>query len=538
MFDFGHPGPKKDIPVFTLDKREIARARQRGKLNKVEWRLVIFMPVLLGLIIWTMLDWSQKISAALAGAFVPIPPVATLRPMIRPQMDTLPDLPSEAQIAEVRNDVSALVTAGQPPPLMASGLDALSLAWAEAQLAADVKLPPLPQRFTARDLILAEHVRIGSPLVLEGQLEDRLTSPVSGSDRIWQRALVSLDAGQFVEVLAGPETTNVVLGHHVRLIGRFLGYDELPTANATTQRVPLILARLMIEPTAEAHAEDLMAEYHRAWSMPEDLWDEVDDARLWTETRPYYYTLGHVLRDRTTPGVYEKVPDGNQAADDIHLNPSGFRGQLFRVTGRVYHAWIDDDVARDQPFGVGRVVRILFWKVDVAPVTETVDGVTKRRTDMSVLRLYELAAISDAPLPARGENIVAVGRFLKLRAIAVEHNAARDKANGLQPHSDRRYPWMFVSDGWQHIEGPAPYSLTPMAWVISFVCLVGIIVGIYWWYTEVRLSGRAMRAKVQEMRANRARLFARDEAQAASNPAPPAEQQAPPTEPGSSTPER
>jgi hypothetical protein len=322
-----------------------------------------------------------------------------------------------------------------------------------------------------------------------------------------------------------PEAARIPLNTGMRVTGRLLGYNELGSANGRLT-VPLILGRVIAESALPVQEGDALAEFHRPWSMPSGIYDEIDDFRLWTETRPYYHTLGQVLRDRTTAGVWDDVVDGNQAANDVHLRPSDFRGKPFKVTGYVYLSWEDTDVARDQPFGVARVVRVLIWRRDVAPVTETIDGVTTTDTKQ-VLRLYELAVVTDQEMPERGAYITATGRFLKKRAIPVETNHVRDRLNDVQRHSDRVYTWMYVTGPWEVLPDEAKPGLGILGWFVTGLGFVGLVIGIWWWLVEVRLGGRRVQNTVAQMRKNRARL----QSKAPSSDAPAAASTADPTVP-------
>jgi hypothetical protein len=501
MFPTG-PNPRRSAPPpFSLDHMDIARAKlQRRKLSRTEWRMVLFLPILLGLMVWTMWDWKDRIAAAMAGAIEQLPATATLAPMVRPDWEVLPVLPDAASIAAARPDAEALVQAGVGVPLTATGLDAITLAWAEVRLEADRLTPPLPQRLVARDLLLADRLRLGTPLILEGRIEDRLAGNVAGSDRPWQRLLLAIDEGQFVEVLSvARSAVDIPIGTAVRVTGRLLTYDER-TVGATSIQLPVALGRVIVEAAAPSDERDAMAEFHRPFSMPEDVFSEVDDLRLWTETKPYYHLLGQVLRDQTTAGAWDGAPDGNQAADDIHMRPADFRGKPFRITGFVYEAWEDHEVARDQPFGVGRVVRMLLWRRDLAPVTESVNGVEKRAVK-AVLRLYEFAAITDQKPPPRGTLVTTHGRFLKKRAIPVKVDERRDQANGVQRQSDRVYTWMFVTGPWSDVEVEQATQMGPLGWISSGIALVLLLVGVVWWRREVSDAARQRREQGAAARA-------------------------------------
>jgi hypothetical protein len=511
MFPTG-PDPRRPVPSpFSLDRRDIARAKlQRRQLSRTEWRLVLFLPLLLALMIWTMWDWKDRIAALMAGAAEQLPVVATLAPMPRPGWDALPSLPDAAAVAAERADAEALIAVGAGVPLTATGLDAITLAWAETRLEADRITPPLPQRLVARDLLLADRLRLGTPLILEGRLDDRLPGIVVGSERPWQRLLLAIDEGQFVEVLSEARAAaDIPIGTVVRVTGRLLTYDERAVGTVKLQ-FPVVLGRVINEAAAPSDERDALAEFHRPFSMPDGLFTEVDDLRLWTETRPYYHLLGQVMRDQTTAGVWDGVPDGNQTADDIHMRPADFRGKPFQITGFVYEAWEDHEVARDHPFGVGRVVRMLLWRRDIAPVTESVNGVEKRAVK-AVLRLYEFAAITDQQVPPRGILVTTHGRFLKKRAIPVKVDEARDKANDVQRQSDRVYTWMFLTGPWTEVETVQGNQMGPLGWASAAVALILLIIGVVWWRHEVSDAARQRRRQNAAARANRKQVSRKGE---------------------------
>ncbi len=508
MFPTG-PDPRRSAPPpFSLDRKDIMRAKyQRRHLSRTEWRMVLFLPVLLGLMAWTIWDWKDRIAAAMAGAVEQLPVAAKLHPMPRPGWDVLPALPDAGAIAAMHDEATDLVGVNAGVPLTAVGLDAITMAWAEARLAADRSTPPMPQRLVARDLLLSDHVRLGTPMILEGTIDDRLPGHVEGSDRPWQRLLVAIDEGQYAEVLSDARSAaEIPMGSSVRITGRLLAYDDRPAGAAKVQ-LPLILGRVIVESAAPQDEGDAMAEFHRPFSMPSELFGEVDDFRLWTETRPYYYLLGQVLRDQTTAGAWDGAGDGNQEADELHMHPADFRGKPYQLTGFVYEAWEDHEVARDQPFGVAHVVRMLLWRRDIAPVTESLNGVEKRSIQQ-VLRLYEWAAITDQAPPPRGTLLTTHGRFLKKRAIPVEVEEMSDRANGVQRQSDRVYTWMFVTGPWHEVETVTTYEMGSLGWGIASVTSVLLVIGIVWWRREVKDGGRRMRGQIAAVRANRKRLEA------------------------------
>lgn len=515
---------RREAPVYSLDRQDQLINRQKKGFSRMEWRVIVFLPVLLVVLAWFAWDLRNSIAASAAAGLRPIQEDIELPAMLRPDYDVLPPMPAEAEIAGQRAAATKLVAEGKPLPLTVSAYDAMGVAWAEARLDADRAAPPFPSRLGARDLVLPDHIRLGTPLIVEGLLEDRLEAPVAGSDRPWQRLLLALDEKQYVEVLSDARpAAELAIGLRVRVTGRLLTYGELKAGTATVT-LPVLLGRVVVEAKAQRDENDALAEYHRPWSLPEGIYGEVDDFRLWTETRPYYYTLGHVLRDQTTAGVYDEAVDGNQAADDVHLNPAAYRGKPFRITGQVYQAWEDKEVASDLPFGVGRVARVLLWNRDFAPFTETKDGKSVRTIKL-VLRLYELAAVTNQPLPEPGQKITATGRFLKKRAIPVKPDVQRDRANQITRQSDRVYTWMYVTGPWQPVVEPPPDHSGPFAWMLVAIGAFGLVVGIVWWRREVRFASERAKTKVAELRAKR--LQATTKAEPA--PSPPVEAgQAPP----------
>jgi hypothetical protein len=436
--------------------------------------------VISGGLLWNFID---KIGAALTPATEQLRREIPLPVMSKPAIDALPALPEAAAIAAQRES-AAMLFADNANPLWAGQPDASAMAWMQLALERDTVTPPLPQRVTARDLVF-NHVPVGSPVLLSGMLEDSQPAPVAGQDRGYQRLLLGLDNNQYAEVLAPASAIDLVIGKEIQVVGRYLGAAMLPPAPADAPavgkpgkpdqevRLPLIAARVASHPADRKADDDNPYVMRGAWNPPADLYANVDDDLLILETRPYYFTLGQVQLDRTTPEAFAGALSANQEAAKLHKKPSDFRGKPFTVHGHVFHAWEDEGVAKDQPFGVGRVVRAILWSEDYGPyeVTDPMGKVTT--SNKLVLRAFEIAAISHQPLPKPGDIITATGRFLRMRALEVKPNERRDRILGVTRQSDRAYTFMFITGDWEDHAPPLQYDLT---WAKFGLVIAGVLV--------------------------------------------------------------
>jgi hypothetical protein len=236
----------------------------------------------------------------------------------------------------------------------------------------------------------------------------------------------------------------------------------------TRVEVPLIAARIAAKP-AVRREQDNPYIMRGEWKLPDDIYRNVDDDLLVVETRPYYYTLGQVLLDRTSQEV-KPVGSVNELGSQIHREPAKYRGQIFTIRGRVFHAWEDQGVAHDQPFGITRVVRVIVWSEDWGEwdVYEGSERVTKRKL---ILRAFELAAVTHQPLPKPGDIITATGRFLRLRSMEVTPNAQRDKRLGINRQSGRAHTFLFVTNEFEQVPVKPQYDFTILG--IAFLLVVG-----------------------------------------------------------------
>ena len=87
--------------------------------------------------------------------------------------------------------------------------------------------------------------------------------------------------------------------------------------------------------------------------------------------------------------------DANDFSVKLHHQPWDYRRRQVRVEGRVYRAWYDPDVTRDQPYGVGRVMRVQLWNT-VFGLTRPIilDGV-ETEINTPFLAVYEIAVLVD-----------------------------------------------------------------------------------------------------------------------------------------------
>jgi len=554
MLSFQPKKPPKGVG-FTLDpvKREQAKA-PAARRRHLHLLFLAGIAIICGSMLWSFLN---KISTSLGPATNRLKQEIPLTPMAKPTIADLPALPGAAVIAEHRAGVSDQLASGTVP-IWIDQPDASTLAWLAVILERDRSAPPLPQRVDARDLIL-RHVKVGENVVISGQLEDSQPAPIAGAASGYQHLLVSLPDQQYLEVLAPENARDLLIGDAVLVVGRFMGFATLapvdpvvspspssPPAAIPGQpeaappvvtpgpparlEVPFIAARIAAKPAEQRERENPYV-MRGEWRLPEDLYRNIDDDLLLVETRPYYFTLGQVLLDRTTPEVFATAKNANQLASALHKEPAAYRGQPFTVRGHVFHAWEDTAVAQDQPFGVSRVVRLILWTEDWGD-WEINDGDKVKTSRKLILRAFELAAISHEPLPQVGEVITANGRFLRLRSMEVPTNEARDRRLGVKRQSDRAHTFLFVTDGFTVLPTAPQYDFTAVG--ILVVVLAAILGG-----TLLMMARREARKKeqifdsVRKLRASRHALKAKTQATPTDNaaPEPPAADSAQPEPP-------
>lgn len=458
-------------PGFSLDRRDLAHRRS---LQRKEVRLLLLLPVLV-LVLAVAIQGLLRLREALpAGPGEPVIAERVLNPMPPPRLYDAAVLPTQAAIDGVAPVVAELVAAGATVR-HEDDIGPATLAWADHLLRQDLAAPPLPAATDAHDLVLGD-LPPGAPITTEGLVLDAQSADA------WLRLVVDIGQDQYLQVLARP-TEAVVIGRRLRLVGRYLGTALIPSGTTGDTVTPLALARV-VHPLAASGTEDQdLAEFRTGFprSLPDDLYHGISDERNILERRPYYTLLGQAKLDRDDPTALAAAGQGNALADHIHQDPDAFRGRLLHVTGRVYRAWEDPLPARDQPYGITRVIRILLWNRDLGRVTEIDDGKPRFRTQ--ILRLYEVALATDQPLPARGEQIVVTARFLKFRAIPVARDRLRDERNGITRQSDRVYPFTFVGSDYRVIPPSPVYEFT---WVSGVGVLVTSLLALFLWWTVRR----------------------------------------------------
>jgi hypothetical protein len=482
MLDFTPKKPSGQAR-FTLDPAERMRAAAPTSKRRV-WHLISLMAVML-VSGWMFYGFLKHLRTAINPTTDQLKHEVVAGPMERPSIEALPPMPSAAAVAAQAESAQELLKGGSAP-LWIDQPDAGTMAWVEAQFAHDRAQPPLPQRVTAKDLVLG-YVRAGSTVLVSGLLEDSRPAPVEGADHGWQRMVVAIEPHRYVELIAPDSAGGLEVGKEIQAVGRYLGPGALPAADRPAPaagasaaepgkpaaepapvKLPVIAARVVSSVEAVAAADNPYT-MSGAWRLPDDIYQNVDDNLLILETRPYYYLLGQVKLDLTTPGVFDHPADGNRTANDIHKQPADFRGKVFTVHGHVFHAWEDEAVAKDHPFGVDRVVRVIMWSEDWGPYEQQDANGKITVSNKLVLRAFEIAAISHQPLPQPGEVITATGRFLRLRAMEVKPNANRDARSGYQRQSDRANTFLFVTNEFTVVPPEDKYDGT----TLSIITLVG-----------------------------------------------------------------
>jgi hypothetical protein len=522
--------PKKGpAPSFSLDKRDIMHRRMmRGR----EWRAVIMLPVAI-----VAVAVMSQVTMHLAEEFATTGTHTVLQAEVRPPPMALPDItaatpmPAATAVAAQAAAATEMITHNEEP--QADGINDLVIAWVNARLSADALNPPLPQRLGARELLL-ESIPTGTPMLISGRLEESGPAPLTdtagqslsatSADAApgFQRLLLAMEDHQYVEVLAPPESADLVVGNNIDVVGRTVGWDHLPASGPTgSVHLPLVAARAAHPSAADLKDLGLAGELKGTGpqTIPDDLFTGVSDERTLLESRPYYYMLGEVRQELATPGVYANAMDGNIHADDLHQDPATYRNRPVTIVGTVYRSWIDWQVADDQPYGITRVVRILLYRSDWGPITETIDGKTEKKNKW-VSRLFEFAVVTDQPQPVPGTEVRITGRFFKYRAIPVAPNVLRDRANGVdQRQSDNVYTCLAVAAGYTQVPPPPLFEPSPLGILLG---IAFVLMGFGFWRLSRRDAAGSdkLQEQIKKLREQRRVLEAKQAAAAAAAPAP------------------
>ena len=525
--------PKDRPPAFSLDKAHQVRGRRRG-LHKREWRALLFMPLALAGVIWV---WYEMVDPLRRRHFQPPEELSlpkALAPMPEPTLAGADPLPAAALIAEGATAAASL-TPREVESGAVGGLDPLSLAWAAHRLAADRVLPPLPQRTTARDLILGD-TRIGSPLAIAGTVIDHEEVPGGDAGPGFARAILATpEDRQFVALIIPLPSEAFLVGSPVTVLGRALGSTALPVAGTTAAlRLPLVAARTVRAQAARSEADDdHLSEYRRMvpLEVPASAWEGITDLRAMLETRPFYHLIGQARADRLRPAS-AALPLFNTRAFDIYRDPSAWRGRQISAQATVYQTWENPEVARDQPFGAQRAYHVLAWTRDFGYWEEEdpVTGATRAAPfPKAVLRLVEFVGTGSATRPRPGQRIAMTGRFMKIRSIAVEANPLRDRLNKVQRQSDRVHMAVIVGGDYAILPDRDPMTAGEWIWTLTALAIFsGAALAIILAVRSDHRKQAAFLGKVRRIREQRLAQRGRPARPAAPPPAPDAVPASPP----------
>ena len=509
-------------PVGTVGRPPIVPGvpvtKPKASLLQHEWRIMATLPIAVGMIGW--LIWSLVAAPADQRKPVrsgPIVMQTAVPAMAQPTLDAAEPLPSREQLAAQAEPLSALAEHPGNLALVGTDLDGLTLAWGLQQLAGDRLALPIPGRPTATDLVDRE-IRLGSPVVVEGRLVDARreaipSDPAASTEKPTPdapaelgRLILALDDGQFAQaVISDPAAVaNLVAGEPAQVVGRYAGSCRLPRQDGKGEiRLPLLIARTAAKAVPGPVQE---SPYRTSFSaLPSGIFAEVDDERTVLETRPYYFLLGQVSADRAYTDPYVDAASVNLTANELHQNPQAFRASPRTMRMTVYESWEDPLVARDQPFGVRRCVRILGYRRDWSPMSVTDAEGKPMVKNQLVIRLFEVAVAvnDDRPLPEKGADITTAGRFLKIRAIPVEPDPRRDQELGIRrQRKDRAYAFLFVANDWKVV--PSPFGIDFTGLTIALLCaLAALGVLVVWSSRKDSVGAERMRGVIGKLRQQR-----------------------------------
>ena len=390
-----------------------------------------------------------------------------LSPMDLPDLSKLPALPSydptiiglASDVAHINNNPDDL------PILMGGGLTATTVAWARSQIMDDRQQPPVPQAFEARDLVFGK-VTMGVPIMLSGTVlakaDAAITNVGPGVDEAWVHYTVMIDEehNQFAHIIApqwalgdeesaeGPQA-----GEPVRLVGRYVGVQRFATLKGGAgQKMPVVAARrIRTRDDQSGKITNLLnlsplEEHHQQFRRDPTVYDTINDTLPVLELRPYYYTIGHVKADISTPGVYDNPQSASELCAQLHKRPKDFRGQVFTVDGTVKDVADDYQVSLDKPYGTDRIIRIRLYKTIIGVEHEEQFAGEVTTHKRAVMHGFELAVLAhaDTPSPKPGDRVQATGRFVKVRGYKMDVNPIQDAINNFQRQSENVYFKFFV----------------------------------------------------------------------------------------------
>ncbi|TVR47002.1 MAG: hypothetical protein EA402_01910 [Planctomycetota bacterium] len=355
-----------------------------------------------------------------------------LREMPYPKLAALENRVSQSDISAVEVAIAEYLERpdrifGQPLPVL--------VGWAQRQLTRDAARQPIPMRVGPSDIgrIAMDpgfSIRAGSRVAMSGQVVEILPFAITDNDgevvEQWQRLLVEAAPQVHFQVLASGQAAELPYGAEINVVGRYLGTVATPVLNDEGATVLLPTMAAQTGTVIEGGSGIDMASLLRLgvgerpgtgpFRLDPTVFDDVDDMSLRLERRAYYYLLGLIVADRTTPGVYNDPLDANRYEQKLHHGPENFRGHPVTVRGQVLRAWEDWEVARDRPFGVQRVIRMWLWALVPEERVIQVDG-RDHTLVSSQPAVYDLAIVvgPDVELPQPRDQISATGRFLKVQ---------------------------------------------------------------------------------------------------------------------------
>jgi hypothetical protein len=154
------------------------------------------------------------------------------------------------------------------------------------------------------------------------------------------------------------------------------------------------------------------------------------------------------------------------------------------------------------------VLRVLLYRSDWGPITETIDGKTEKKNKW-VSRLFEFAIVTDKPLPAPRTEIRITGRFFKYRAIPVTPNVLRDRANDVsQRQSDNVYTCLAVAADYTQVPPPPLFEASPLGIALGVGAL---LMGFAFWRMSRRDAAGSdkLQEQIKKLRETRRALEAK-----------------------------
>ncbi|TVR13892.1 MAG: hypothetical protein EA401_05780 [Planctomycetota bacterium] len=420
-------------------------------------------------------------------------------PMPYPDLRDLGPLANEEDIEHFADRIAEYLE--RPDRIFGQPM-AVIIGWARQQLAHDAEhRVGLPMRVTASDVSRSSadpqfRLRNGARVALSGLLLERHPAPIVATDEDdsedaevtedWYRFLIQVEPEIYFQALVRGPAAELLEGKEINLVGRYVGMEQHTSVrddgSARAEDVSLLT---IVAQQGRERSRDRAAETTRllrlgvpdapgvgAWRSDPSVFDNVEDTNIRLERRPYYYLLGKVLRDRSTPNAYADAANAMLMEEELHHHAPDYRGKPFTLTGQVLRAWEDWEVARDQPFGVARVIRMWLWAFVPEERTVVVEG-QERHITTSQIAVYEVAAIAqgDTAMPQPGDRITATGRFFKIQRYITNENFVFNRgslADEDRALSDSVYFKMFVSDGFERTPPREPTSI--------FVLKVGFLV--------------------------------------------------------------